>query len=136
MKKLIQKPHLFFWSLIPILILVSIIFRNTTVSYSYFNLDLKFLCYLTAIFFGLIGFNYFSLLWANKIPKKGLTIAHIILQVLAILFFGFYSYQSENKETAFHEDFLFLTLLCSLLLFITATFIHLINFFLSLLSKK
>ena len=84
MKKFISKPHLFFFGLVPLFIILGLIKKDAlmdvNISYVYFELAISTLCYLSAIFFSLIGLNYFSVLLSGKKLKKGLTITNIILK--------------------------------------------------------
>mgnify|MGYP005992033665 CR=1 FL=1 len=145
MKKLISKPHLFFFGLIPVAIIIALLLKNEEIVFSYYGanivVQLKFIYYLSAFFFCLLGFNYFSLYWANKTPKKKLTIIHIILQVVSFILLITYknwSWLSSANQT--NENFMIdnsnFILFISFLFFLLATFFHLINFFLSLFSKS
>ncbi len=146
MKKIISKPHLFFFALIPIVLIVGYVFKSKNVdiniSYSSFIISYSNLSYFFAVFFVLIGLNYFSLYWGQKKAIKWMTITHMILQVLALLLFftkdnwnwlGKNNYPSELNLIA---DYSNLILVLSILIFIISAFIHLINFFVSLISKS
>ena len=146
MKKIISKPHVFFFVLIPIVLIVGYVFRSKNIdidiSYSSFILSYSNLSYLFAVFFGLVGLNYFSLFWGQKKDIKWMTRTHIILQVLALLLFftkdnwnwlGTNNYPSELNLIA---DYSNLVLFLSILIFIVSAFIHLINFFVSLITKS
>ncbi len=145
MRKIIKKPHLFFFGLILISILLSFFFKNEEVSINYYGssivAQLKYVYYLSAFFFCLIGFNYFSLHWANKTPKKSLTLIHIVLQVLSLILLiarnnwnWLHAVNQTNKGIVLdNSNFI---LFISFLIFLLATFFHLINFFSSLLSKS
>jgi hypothetical protein len=146
MKKIISKPHLFFFGLIPILLVLGFLYKKETldinISYTYYVIAYHHLSYLFAVFFGLIWLNYFSLYWVQKKPIKWMTLMHIILQVLALLFFftkdkwnwlGKNNYPTELNMTI---DYSNLILISSTFLFILSAFIHLINFFVSLISKS
>jgi TRAP-type C4-dicarboxylate transport system permease small subunit len=145
MKKLIAKPYLLFFWLAPISILLAYIFKNDEISINYydanFNVELKYIYEVAAFYFCLIGFNYFSIHWANKTPKKGLTIIHIALQVVSFTLFITHknwnwllsSNQTNEGLVVDNSNFiLFISFLC----FLLATFFHLVNFFLSLFSKS
>ena len=142
MKKIIAKPYLFFFGLIPIVLILGFIKREESidinVSYIYYVVGLNTLSYFFAVFFGLIGLNYFSLLWANKKPKKWLTIFHLLLQSIALLLF--FTKNNWNwlgkSELNYSFDYSNFILILSLVIFIISTFIHLINFFVSLFLKR
>jgi len=75
MKRFIQKPHLFFFILIPIIILLGFLYKNETIDINvyttYFVLGFSNLSYLFVVFFGLIGLNYFSFIGQKKLQKNG-----------------------------------------------------------------
>ena len=139
-KKIIAKPHLFFFGLVPIFVFIGLInrekFININIDYFYFDIKINLLCYLSSIFLLLIGFNYFSLEWANKKPRKILTIFHLVLQIISLISF-FILIFSINTKGSFEIEILnnYLFFLVSFLIFLLSVFIHLINFFTSLFLK-
>lgn len=140
MNKIINKPYLFFWGLIPICLIIGFLLKSSGMNIYYYggNFVINYwaLFVFSSIFFGLIGINYFALNIIKKPNKRGLTIAHLSLQILAIILLFFYIYQTQKENTNFHSDFLNLSLLIAVFIFLIASFIHLINFFLSLISKN
>ncbi len=146
MKKIITKPHLFFFTLIPIILALGFIYKkeaiDINISYFYYVIEYQHLSYFFAIFFGLIGLNYFSLFWAQKKPSKWMTAIHILLQIIALLLFfskNSWNWLGENdlqQELNISTDYSNLILVSSILIFIISAFIHIINFFVSLLSKS
>jgi hypothetical protein len=79
MKKIIAKPHLFFFGLAIVFMLLGIFINpNKVVDINlnalYVVISYTDWCYFSTLFFCLIGLNYFSLYWANRPPKKYLTI--------------------------------------------------------------
>lgn len=145
MKKLIYKPHLFFFALIPIFIILGFLNRNIpidiNISFIYYLINVDFWCYVSAVFFGLVGVNYLSLNLIKKNPKKGLTITHILLQILCLIPYLFAVFKlDENgtlKNIEFLDDIGFENyLIVGFILFILSIIIHLINFFISLLLKR
>ena len=91
MKKIITKPHLFFFALIPIVLIVGYVLKNESLNLniydSYFVATFNHISYFFATFLGLVGLNYLSLHWGNKKTIKWMTAAHIILQVFSLLLF-------------------------------------------------
>ncbi|ARV13947.1 hypothetical protein [Polaribacter sp. SA4-12] len=144
MNKIIKKPYLFFFGLVPICILFSFLSDDKTLDINIYDSYLvitHFHLYLfSAIFFAMIGINYFSLHWAEKPSKKGLTIVHIILQTVAILLiltnnsWNWIGQQSDAGSQLLNDNSTIVIAL-SFLIFLLSTFIHLINFFTSLLLK-
>ena len=143
-KKIINKPHLFFFGLIPIYIIVALFSGDKAIDLNihdtYFVIGMNHWCYFSAVFFGLIGLNYFSLFWAKKPPKKWLTITHLFLQILSLmLFFTIHNWNWIGKQ--YPAEFNVLNdnsnsvLFISFLVFIFSVFIHLVNFFTSLFLK-
>ena len=145
MKKIITKPHLFFFGLIPVFIIIGFVKNEAVidinVGYMYLELAISTLCYLSAIFFSLIGINYFSVILAGKNLKKGLTITHILLQIISFIpFFYILFTASTTNETVTNSqqilDLFSVPLFVGFFLFLSAIFIHLINFSVSLFLKK
>ena len=145
MKRIISIPHLFFFGLVPIFIILGLVKDeqsiNINVGYIYFDLYVNTLCYLSAIFFSLIGINYFSVLIAGKKLKKGLTITHIVFQLLSFIPFLFIlltatksgEIDANNQQTL---ELFSIIILVGFLLFLASILIHLINFSLSMFLKK
>ena len=103
MKKLIRKPHLFFFALIPFFLILGFWKRNIPIDlnivYIYYLINVDFWCYISAVYFGLIGVNYLALNWANKHPKKILTLLHFIFQLLCLIPFIYAVFLlNENGE--------------------------------------
>lgn len=140
MQKLITKPHLFFWGLAPIMGICALVFKDSLLRISYYNgvLDIKFrfLFLFSAIFFVLIGFNYYSLHWMKKFPRKWLSVSHIILQTLALLVLVYYAAVIDQKSTADSVEQLNMYFFFAFVIFLLATLVHLINFFVTLALKK
>jgi hypothetical protein len=144
MKKLITKPHLFFFGLVPIFIILGFVKKDAlieiNISYIYIDLSISTLCYISAIFFSLIGLNYFSIALAGKKLKKGLTIAHIILQLIALVPF-LYMIINLNEDGNISSDSqlliekLTLFIIIGLIFFLLSILMHLINFFTSMFLK-
>lgn len=145
MKKIISKPYLFFFALVPIYIIIGLIKRNTpidlSISYIYYLINVDFWCYVSAVYFALIGLNYFSLNWAQKYPNKWLTIAHILLQIISSLPYLYTIFKLDKNGDLKEGKFLWVIdlesiFVISFFLFILSIFIHLINFFTSLFFKR
>ena len=146
MKKIISKPHSFFFTLIPIVLILGFIFKekdiDINISYAYFLISYSDFSYFFAVFFGLIGLNYFSLYWGQKKPIKWMTRIHIILQAISLLLFftkdnwNWLGRNESPNELSMTLDYSNLILILSISIFIISAFIHLINFFVSLISKS
>ncbi|MDX6746176.1 hypothetical protein SHK09_05175 [Polaribacter sp. PL03] len=145
MTKIIAKPHLFFFGLTLSFIILGIINSTESIDFnigdSYYVFTINFWFYLSAIYFTLIGFNYFSIIWAEKQPKKWLTIFHILLQLLSL--FLLITKHNWNwigkqypKELTLINDNSQVIIAISIVLFFLSIFIHLINFFVTLFLKK
>ena len=143
MKKIIAKPHIFFFILIPVIICVGQFNREKyiaiDISYIQNKIHYDSMTYFFALFFGLVGLNYFSLYWGKKTPNKWMTTIHMLLQMLALLlFFTKDNWNWLHQDTTSTELNLIINysnvmLILSLCLFIFSAFIHLINFFTSLI---
>ncbi|APZ46943.1 hypothetical protein BW723_11900 [Polaribacter reichenbachii] len=145
MKKIINKPYLYFFALIPLYITIGLIKRNVpidiNITYIYYLINVDFWCYVSAVYFSLIGINYVALDWAKKCPKKWLTISHIILQTLAIIPFIYAVLRLDENGLLKGNQFLGIlnleaVLIFSFFLFLLSIFVHLVNFFVSLLLKR
>lgn len=144
MNFIIKKPHLFFFGLIPVFIIIGFLKRDIpidiNISYIHYLINVDFWFYITALYFGLIGINYLALNWVKKYPNIWLTIAHIFLQIISILpylyaVFSLDETGSLNTKNIFQSETFDSILLFSFLIFLASVFIHLINFFTSLLLK-
>jgi len=146
MKKILSKPHVFFFALIPVVLAIGFLYREEAIelhiSYAPIRLSYSDLSYFFIVFFGLVGLNYYSLHWAQKKSFKWMTGTHIVLQIISLLLL----YTKDNwnwlakhdypSELNFTIDYSNLILILSILVFIISAFIHLINFFVSLISKS
>ena len=146
MKKLITKPHLFFFGLILVIFLLELINKNeiiiTNVKATYINIELKYLNYFFTILFTVIGLSYFFLYQKKKKIKKQLTFFHITLQTIAFLLFYTKNQWNWIGDNRLYSKFNIpidnsnSVILISILLFMLATFFYVLNFFLSLFSKS
>lgn len=144
MKLFTKKPHLFFFYGVPIFLILGFIKRNVpidlSISYIYYLINVDFWCYVSAVYFGLIGLNYLALNWANKTPKKALTVLHIILQIASILPYLYAILNLDENGTLQKQTLFDINLnslfVVSFFLFLISIFIHLINFLDSLFLKR
>jgi hypothetical protein len=144
LNRIIQKSHLFFFSLIPIFIALGIIKRNIpidiNISFIYYLINVDFWCYITAVYFGLIGINYLALYWIKKTPNNWLTAIHIILQIICLIPYLISVFNLDDSGNLAYsnipfKDNLSSILLISFFIFLASILVHLINFFSSLLLK-
>lgn len=144
-KRIIAKPHLFFFALVPIFILLSFIAGekviDINISVIYFALEYHLLFLFSAVFFAMIGINYFSLSWTEKPPKKWLTIIHLALQIIALILLFTNNNWNWIRKKSLNEieiinDNSNIIITLSFLTFILSVFFHLTNFFTSLFLKK
>lgn len=109
-KKIIAKPHIFFFGLIPVFILFSFFSRNKFIDINihdtYFVFEIYYFHLFSTFLFALIGFNYFSLYWAKKNSIKWLTTSHIILQIIAIIPFIFSMFHINKNNVFINNTFL------------------------------
>lgn len=140
MQKIFKKPHLFFFGLIPIAFILAFIFRKETLDIIYYGGDLSITYWKTfivlSILFCLTGLNYFALQWTKRKPEKWLTFLHILLQIISLILFVYYIIKIDTATEENEIDIINIILFSSLLLYIISVFIHLINFFISLLVKE
>ena len=144
MKKIIAKPHLFFFGLVPIFIIIAFLSGDKVIDINiyntYFVMEKYHLYLFSATFFAMIGINYFSLFWAEKPPKKWLTIIHLILQTIALtllLTSNNWNWLLGNNNSTLLDNIANSStiIIFSFLIFLLSIFVHLINFFTSLFLK-
>lgn len=141
MQKIITKPQYFFFTLSVVAILSAFIVSDNGFSVNIFSVYLtipfKNATILASVFFLMISLNYYAITWANKKANTILTIIHIILQVLAavLIIYGGFEQVANNQNPLQSSDTITYTFI-GILMFILSIFIHLVNFFTSLLSKK
>lgn len=140
MQKLLEKPYLFFFGLVPVTLILSFLFRNKALNIAYYEGELsikyKSIFLLMSVFFILLSLNYIALAWATKKPKKWGTIFHILLQFISLILFIVYAFKVNKSSSSYQTDILNIIMLLSVSLFILSIFIHFINFFVSLLMEQ
>lgn len=114
---------------------------DISISYIHYLINVDFWCYITALYFGLMGINYLSLYWAKKQPNNWLTIAHITLQIVCIIPYLISVFNLDETGSLIYNNLPFQENLSNILLiaffiFLMSILVHLINFFSSLLLKK
>ena len=139
MKKFLR-PHWFFLVLAIIMLVIGLLNRGKTIDLAYSGSLIKTSIWsvymISAVFFGLIFINYFSIYLIGKKPKKWLTGFHIFLQLLALFplfYFTLYQDSLTNYQEISAMNFI---LLISFVIFLMASLLHLINFMMSLFVKK
>jgi hypothetical protein len=144
-KTIIKKPHLLFFSLVPLFLIIGFIKTNeiidVTVYNTFFAVKVHYWCYFSAVFLGLIGLNYYLIHWLKKPLVQILSLFHVIFQIAAIVPFVFCIFFINEKRSYNYDSFLngvdlYNVLSTSFLLFLVSFFLHLLNFFISLISKK
>lgn len=89
MKKLNQSPHLVFWILIPVLLLIGYIDSNETIAINihdtYFVITMPNLGALLSIVCGIIGLGYWIIFILKKKLINLLTILHGIVTIIGFL---------------------------------------------------
>lgn len=122
MSKPIEKPHLIFLTAIPIIMLIGILSRDSTLYFNvhdtYLVIAYVHLTFLISIFFGIIGFGYWILQKANRKLSKWLCWIHIgltfggtlVMLILAQL------YREELMEYDFNDNLTLIILLILLLI--------------------
>ncbi len=140
MKKIIQKPQYFFMFLAVLILISGFINKEEALLISfqnvYIDVDVWATSIFSSVFFVLISVNYFSLTITQRFPKKGLTIAHIILQVISLIPFLYYFYTADLDRIPDEIDFMNAILFFAFIIFLLASLLHVINFLASLLMKK
>ena len=144
MKTIIKKPHIFFFSLVPLFIIIGILktdgIIDVTINNTFFAIKTHYWCYFSAVFISLIGLNYYMLYWAKKQTIHILSLFHIMFQVASLVPFIFCVF-FLNSKTVFTSSFLsdsidfYAILSVSYILFIISICLHVLNFILAFLKK-
>jgi len=141
MKKIITKPQAFFLPLALLTLIVGLLNRDNYLLISsfygsYMDVSVWSVSVSASIFFILISVNYFSLTLTGKSPKKVLTILHILFQVIALIPLFYFSITADLERTDDQIVQMNSILLFAFFVFLFASLLHIINFILSLISKK
>jgi hypothetical protein len=144
LKTIIKKPHTFFFSLIPLFIIVGFIRKGSVIDVTIYNaffvVKTHYWCYFSALFVGLIGLNYYMLNWAKKPTIHMLSLFHIIFQLAALVTFLFCVFFLNTKtistSSLLSSSINFYAILsASNILFILSICFHILNFTFALLKK-
>ena len=145
MKTIIKKPHILFFSLIPLFIFTGLIRAgnviDVTIYNTFFAVKIHYWSYFSALFVALIGLNYYMLYWAKKATIPILSLFHIIFQLAAFIPFIF-CLLFINTKTVLAPNFLsdyinmYSILSTSYILFVISTCLCLLNFILALLKRR
>ncbi|WP_299523685.1 cbb3-type cytochrome c oxidase subunit I [Winogradskyella sp.] len=141
MNKLIEKPHLIFLLVIPIIMLIGILSGDSVLDINvhdtYFVIAYLHLAILISILFGIIGIGYWIMKKANRKLSKWLNWTHIGLTFGGTLVVWILTnfYRTEIMEYEFNNN---LTLIITLiiLLIIIGQLIFPINIIYGLIKKK
>jgi len=140
MIKIIRNPHWFFLALVPIVFLSGLLNRDATIPFNisatYIVVDIWSISVFSVVFFFLIFINYYALHAIKKPAKRILTIIHIFLQVIALIPLFYIFFTADMKRDYAQTVDMNIIFVLGFVVFIVASFVHLINFFVSLLSKK
>lgn len=140
MRKIIHKPHLFFLALVPIVFLSGLLNRESTIDVNihatYIVMDIWALSVFSTVFFFLIFINYYALHAIKKPAKRILSIIHIVLQIIALIPLFYIFFTADTKRDYAQTVDMNIIFVLGFVVFIMASFVHLINFFASLLGKK
>tara|TARA_R110000787_G_scaffold286199_1_gene403693 strand:- start:7097 stop:7522 length:426 start_codon:yes stop_codon:yes gene_type:complete len=140
MRKIITKPQYFFTLLAIIMVAIGFFYKENAIELATsgvtIDLDIWSLSLISALFFILIAVNYASLTITQKKAKKGLTIIHILIQIIALIPLLYFIFNSESPKTYEEISGMNVILLLAFVMFLLATIIHLINFITSLVATK
>lgn len=140
MKKIIRKPYLFFLALIPLVVLAGIFNKDGAIDFNiyatYIVISIWHVSMFSAVFFFLIFVNYYSLFIMKKPVKRILTVLHIVLQVIALFPLLYVIFTSKIERNFVETIDMNVLLVLGFVVFLLASLIHFINFFISLLGKK
>lgn len=134
---MLKKPHLFFFSFIPLLFTLQLIIKEKSLALFYFGgrfeIDFSNLSLIAIGYFLLIGCNYLALKWMNKKTIKWLTNFHVFFQLVSIILI---IYLFLNNEALFQNGTSNFVLMIAFLLFLISFFFHFLNFIISIFLKR
>ena len=140
MQKIITKPQYFFTLLAITMIVIGLFYKENAIelaiSGGIIDLNIWSLSLISSLFFILIAVNYASLTITQKKAKKGLTITHILIQIIALIPLLYFIFNSKSLKTYEEVSGMNVILLLAFVMFLLATIIHLINFITSLVAHK
>jgi hypothetical protein len=134
----------FFFGLIPLFLIIAF-FKgknsfNINIHDIHFVSDVTSWCFISMIYFTLIGFSYFYLYSKKKLQKKWLIIIHLIFQIIVLIPFLYLLIVENNDSLSFknYEIHLFMVtyFIIASFVFIISIVLHFINFFTSLFLQK
>ncbi|WP_273276156.1 hypothetical protein [Maribacter polysiphoniae] len=141
MKRIVEKPFIFFWALIPLVIIIGRFLHDTTfdinVHDTYYIITYGGLTNLVSILLGLIGLGYWIFYYLKRKLSYRLNAIHILITALGPIGIWIVSnfhreiipgsdFQSIMKDSEFNDNLLLLTFII-LLLTILGQVIYLIN---------
>jgi heme/copper-type cytochrome/quinol oxidase subunit 1 len=146
MKKIIEKPHLIFLILSPILFLVGYFSKKDTfdinIHDTYYVVEHSVVPITISLFFGIISFGYWLILKFNGKLSKILSITHILLTIggLLVIRILFELYREPKTESLlidynFNENLNMITLIISLII-LFGQIIYPINLFIGLMKRN
>jgi heme/copper-type cytochrome/quinol oxidase subunit 1 len=146
MKKIIEKPHLIFLILSPILFLVGSFSKKNTfdinIHDTYYVVEHGLVPIAISLFFVIIGFGYWLILKFNGKLSKILSITHILLTIggLLVIRILFELYREPKTESLlidynFNENLNMITLIISLII-LFGQIIYPINLFIGLMKRS
>lgn len=114
MTKITKTPHIVFWILIPITLLIGFLKPDKTLDINihdtYFVIGLISLAVIISIIFGILGLGYWVIIKLNGRLVNWLTIIHLIITIIGffsiiIIFFSLPSIEQDGFSSNF-ENFL------------------------------
>jgi heme/copper-type cytochrome/quinol oxidase subunit 1 len=146
MKKIIEKPHLIFFILSPILFLVGCFSKKNNfdinIHDTYYVVEHGLVSIVISLLFGIIGFGYYLILKFNGKLSKILSLTHILLTISGLLVIRilFELYRKPTAESLlfdynFNENLNMITLIISLIV-LFGQIIYPINLFIGLMKRN
>lgn len=140
MGKYLKTPQVFFISLAVFISIIGFYKKGTNLDLNYFLafllVDVWSVAMVSAVFFLLISMNYASLSLVKRKPKKIFSRAHIILQVIALIPLVYLMLKATEKSQPEFVAASNIVLIASFIVFLLSVILHLIGFFMAILSKN
>lgn len=140
MIKKLKTPQAMFVLLAIFILVIGAYKKGTQLDLNYFlnflYIDVWSVAIVSSVFFILMSVNYASLSIVGKKPHKMMTIAHIGLQIIALLPLVYFMMTAKKEAQPEKLAFSNTVLLISFVVFVVSVILHLINFFFSMIKRN
>jgi len=140
MKQILERPQRVFLFLAAVVLISGLLNKGKSLDINIYDTYLVFdiwsVCIYSMLFFLMIALNYAALSFAKKKSVRVLTLLHIALQIFVLIPFLYAFYTADAEKGHEEEAQMTAIFVLSSFVFLLATFLHFINFIVSLIRKK